>query len=109
MPKAPRPVPPASPPPRRVGVAPESFGAPGRYPVYMKLRIAVAGRGLAAGPGVFPPTSGYAGGRVKNPTYEQVSSGGTGHAEVVQVVYDPARIRYERLLEGVLGQRGPPR
>jgi peptide methionine sulfoxide reductase msrA/msrB len=50
-------------------------------------------------PGVVSTTSGYAGGRVKNPTYEQVSAGGTGHAEVLQVAYDPARVSYEQLLE----------
>jgi peptide-methionine (S)-S-oxide reductase len=50
-------------------------------------------------PGVLSTTSGYAGGIVRNPTYEQVSAGGTGHAEVVQVVYDPAKVTYERLLE----------
>jgi peptide methionine sulfoxide reductase msrA/msrB len=50
-------------------------------------------------PGVVAVTSGYAGGRVKNPTYEQVSGGGTGHAESVQVAYDPARLSYERLVE----------
>ena len=50
-------------------------------------------------PGVVATTSGYAGGRVKNPTYEQVSAGSTGHAEVVQVAYDPARVSYEQLLE----------
>jgi peptide methionine sulfoxide reductase msrA/msrB len=44
-------------------------------------------------------TSGYAGGRVKNPSYEQVSSGGTGHAEVVQVAYDPSKVSYQQLLE----------
>ena len=43
--------------------------------------------------------SGYMGGKVKNPTYEQVSSGRTGHTEVVQVTYDPAKISYEKLLE----------
>ena len=43
-------------------------------------------------------TSGYTGGSKKNPTYEEVSSGGTGHAESVQVVYDPARVSYEKLL-----------
>jgi peptide methionine sulfoxide reductase msrA/msrB len=50
-------------------------------------------------PGVVSVTSGYAGGRVKNPTYEQVSAGTTGHAEAVQVAYDPARLSYERLVE----------
>jgi peptide methionine sulfoxide reductase msrA/msrB len=50
-------------------------------------------------PGVVSTTSGYAGGRVKNPTYERVSGGSTGHAEVVQVAYDPARVSYEQLLE----------
>ena len=50
-------------------------------------------------PGVQSVTSGYAGGRVKNPSYEQVSSGGTGHAEAVQVAYDPSRVSYEQLVE----------
>jgi peptide-methionine (S)-S-oxide reductase len=50
-------------------------------------------------PGVVSTTSGYTGGEKKNPTYEQVSAGGTGHVEAMQVVYDPAKIGYERLLE----------
>jgi peptide-methionine (S)-S-oxide reductase len=50
-------------------------------------------------PGVVSTTSGYTGGRVKNPSYEQVSSGGTGHAESLEVVYDPAKVSYEKLLE----------
>ena len=49
--------------------------------------------------GVKSTTSGYMGGRTANPTYEAVSSGGTGHAEVVQVVYDPKQVTYEKLLE----------
>jgi peptide-methionine (S)-S-oxide reductase len=49
--------------------------------------------------GVASTTSGYMGGHLENPTYEQVSAGGTGHAEVVQVVYDPGKIGYAELLE----------
>lgn len=50
-------------------------------------------------PGVISTTSGYIGGQTKNPTYEQVSSGRTGHAEAVQVEYDPAKLNYGKLLE----------
>jgi peptide-methionine (S)-S-oxide reductase len=50
-------------------------------------------------PGVTATISGYMGGRKLNPTYEEVSSGTTGHAEVVQVVYDPKKVSYEKLLE----------
>lgn len=49
--------------------------------------------------GVISTISGYAGGREVNPTYEQVSAGRTGHAEVVQVTYDPSKISYEALLD----------
>jgi len=49
--------------------------------------------------GVVSVTSGYTGGNMKNPTYKQVSAGGTGHAEAVQVVYDPTRIGYTKLLD----------
>jgi peptide-methionine (S)-S-oxide reductase len=48
--------------------------------------------------GVVSTTSGYTGGTKKNPSYEEVSSGGTGHAESVQVVYDPAKVSYAKLL-----------
>jgi len=50
-------------------------------------------------PGVLRATSGYSGGTVDNPTYEQVSSGTTGHAEAVQVIYDPEIISYQELLD----------
>jgi peptide-methionine (S)-S-oxide reductase len=50
-------------------------------------------------PGVVSTTSGYMGGKKRSPTYEEVSSGGTGHAEVVQVVYDPSKVSYEKLLD----------
>ena len=50
-------------------------------------------------PGVDATISGYTGGRVANPSYEQVSSGSTGHAEAVQVVYDPKKVTYEQLLD----------
>lgn len=49
--------------------------------------------------GVQQVTSGYSGGKVKNPTYEQVCGGDTGHAEVIQVVYDPKVISFKDLLE----------
>ena len=49
--------------------------------------------------GVVATESGYAGGKLQNPTYETVSAGGTGHAEAVRVTYDPAKVTYEKLLE----------
>lgn len=48
-------------------------------------------------PGVLATTSGYIGGRLPNPTYEQVSAGNTGHIEAVRVTYDPARVSYAQL------------
>ncbi len=50
-------------------------------------------------PGVLAVTSGYAGGTVPNPTYEQVCTGTTGHAEVVKIDYDPTRIDYEKIID----------
>jgi peptide-methionine (S)-S-oxide reductase len=49
--------------------------------------------------GVISVTSGYTGGEKVNPTYKEVSAGGTGHAESVEIVYDPAVISYQRLLD----------
>src|SRR5664279_220877 len=49
--------------------------------------------------GVLSETSGYTGGRVDRPTYEQVSEGFTGHREAVEIVYDPAQISYQQLLD----------
>jgi peptide-methionine (S)-S-oxide reductase len=49
--------------------------------------------------GVIKVTSGYSGGSIKSPTYEQVCSGNTGHAECLQIIYDPKVINYDELLE----------
>lgn len=57
--------------------------------------------------GIINVVSGYMGGHTENPTYEEVSSGGTGHAEVVRVTYDPSRISYRELLEMFFQQIDP--
>ena len=50
-------------------------------------------------PGVLSVSSGYTGGQTESPTYEQVCTGGTGHAEAIQVTFDPAKITFAKLLE----------
>ncbi|MFL5402438.1 MAG: peptide-methionine (S)-S-oxide reductase MsrA [Gemmatimonadales bacterium] len=68
-------------------------------------------------PGVISTAAGYLGGTLPNPTYEDVCSGRTGHAEVVEVSYDPARVSYEQLLNvfwanhdpTTLNRQGPDR
>ena len=57
-----------------------------------------AEKGFWPTPGVVSTSVGYAGGTTPNPTYREVCSGRTGHAEVVRVVFDPTRVRYEELL-----------
>jgi len=59
------------------------------------------------GPGVIDAQSGYMQGRVDNPTYQQVCSEGTGHAETVKVIYDPRKITYRRLLEAFFMMHDP--
>jgi peptide-methionine (S)-S-oxide reductase len=58
-------------------------------------------------PGVYSTSVGYAGGTTPNPTYEETCSGRTGHAEVVQVVYDPAKVSYETLLKAFWENHNP--
>jgi peptide-methionine (S)-S-oxide reductase len=58
--------------------------------------------------GVQTATSGYSGGTVANPSYQQVSSGRTGHAESVRVVYDPSKVSYAKLLEVFFGVAHDP-
>ena len=82
-------------------------GAPLRGPFHGDLRQAVFGLGCFWGAervfwqldGVFVTSVGYAGGVTRNPTYQEVCSGDTGHTEVVQVVFDPAKISYYELLK----------
>ena len=81
-------------------------GAPLEPPFPQGLELALFGMGCFWGAerkfwqtaGVFSTSVGYAGGLTPNPTYREVCSGGTGHAEVVRVVFDPVKVSYESLL-----------
>jgi peptide-methionine (S)-S-oxide reductase len=81
-------------------------GMPLKPPFPAGLEQAVFGLGCFWGaerkfwqlPGVYTTAVGYAGGSTRNPTYQEVCSGGTGHAEVVLVVFDPKQVSYEQLL-----------
>jgi peptide-methionine (S)-S-oxide reductase len=81
-------------------------GSPLKPPYPAGTELATFGMGCFWGaeklfwslPGVASTSVGYAGGYTPNPTYEEVCSGQTGHAEVVQVVFDPGRVSYEELL-----------
>ncbi|TDC40722.1 peptide-methionine (S)-S-oxide reductase MsrA [Micromonospora sp. KC213] len=85
----------------------EVLGSPLKGSFPEGAQVAVFGMGCFWGaerlfwtlPGVITTSAGYAGGYTPNPTYEEVCSGRTGHAEVVQVVYDPQTIGYEDLLK----------
>jgi peptide-methionine (S)-S-oxide reductase len=91
-----------------VEVPPRHFvnGNPLEGPFPEGTEVAVFGMGCFWGaerrfwklPGVYSTSAGYAGGATPNPTYEEVCSGRTGHAEVVSVVYDPEEVSYDELL-----------
>jgi peptide-methionine (S)-S-oxide reductase len=91
------------------------LGTPLKGPWPSGHQVAVFGMGCFWGaerifwqiPGVYSTSAGYAGGFTTNPTYEETCSGSTGHAEVVQVVYDPAKVTYETLLKAFWENHDP--
>jgi peptide-methionine (S)-S-oxide reductase len=91
------------------------LGTPTKGPWPTGYEVAVFGMGCFWGaerifwrlPGVFSTSAGYAGGFTRNPTYSETCSGSTGHAEVVQVVYDPAKVSYETLLKAFWENHNP--
>jgi peptide-methionine (S)-S-oxide reductase len=91
------------------------LGTPLRGPWPTGYQTAIFGMGCFWGaekifwkiPGVYSTSVGYAGGHTPNPTYEETCSGMTGHTEVVQVVYDPAKVSYETLLKAFWENHDP--
>jgi len=91
------------------------LGTPLKGPWPAGFEVAVFGMGCFWGaerifwqmPGVYSTSVGYAGGFTTNPTYEEACSGATGHAEVVQVVYDPAKVGYDQLLKAFWENHDP--
>ncbi len=91
------------------------LGTPIKPPFPQGLEVAAFGAGCFWGAerlfwqidGVYTTAAGYAGGYTPNPTYEEVCTGLTGHAEVVLVVYDPARVSFARLLQTFLQEHDP--
>ena len=106
---------PGHPLPMPVASAHTVLGTPLQGPWPTGYEVAVFGMGCFWGaekifwqlPGVYSTSVGYAGGFTKNPTYEETCSGSTGHAEVVQVVYDPSKIQYEDLLKAFWENHDP--
>jgi len=83
-----------------IGMAPEAQPEPQEAPALATATFAGGCFWCMEPPeGVVSTTSGYTGGHLDNPSYEEVSSGGTGHTEAVEIVYDPAKVSYEKLLE----------
>jgi peptide-methionine (S)-S-oxide reductase len=91
------------------------LGTPMKGPWPTGHEVAVFGMGCFWGaerifwriPGVYSTSAGYAGGFTANPTYDETCSGTTGHAEVVQVVYDPAKVSFETLLKAFWENHDP--
>jgi peptide-methionine (S)-S-oxide reductase len=79
--------------------APQSESAEGRKATFAGGCFWCMEPAFDALQGVISVTSGYTGGKKENPSYKEVSAGGTGHAESVEIVYDPAVISYQKLLD----------
>ena len=86
-------------------VAPKAAISPATSPSNLAIAIFAGGcfwcmeKPFDEIPGVVATTSGYTGGILANPTYEQVGRGGTGHFEAVKITYDPAKVSYQKLLD----------